>query len=63
MGERERTSVVWREDTHQIDVTYRDGESDRLIGSETVAAVLAADAGLAYVKIIDGTPRWVDPSK
>ena len=61
MAERERTGVVWREDTHQIEVSYRDGASDQLIGSETVAAVLAADAGLDHVKAGDGIWSWVKP--
>jgi hypothetical protein len=56
---RDLAVIVWDEKTHWLDLTYFEGEPDSLIASESVAAILAADAGLTAVPGADGTRRWV----
>jgi hypothetical protein len=62
MADREITSVVWHQRHHHIDVTYLGGHTERLMGSEAVAFVLAKNAGLSLAPASDDTRRWVrDP--
>jgi hypothetical protein len=58
MAERDITSVVWHERGHRIEVTYAEGDTDRLRGSEAVAVVLAKNAGLSAVAAPEGSRRW-----
>ncbi len=58
MADRDIANVVWDERRHHIEVTYVDGESERLVGSESVAFVLAKNAGLSRVSGPDDTCQW-----
>lgn len=61
-GQREIVRVVWKELGSRIQVIYADGESDRVRGSQLVAADIATDAGLTVVPTPEGMARWVkDP--
>ena len=51
--------IVWYERRHRMVVTYGDGEPDRIVADELVAARLAQDAGLVLVPTPPGTVRWV----
>ena len=61
IAEREVASIVWHEIGLRIVVFYVGGEVDRLIGSASVAATLAEEAGLRLVATDEGTHRWVQP--
>jgi len=62
MAEREVVSLVWHRRDLRIVVSYAEGYREHWIGSDVVAAVLAADAGLSLVSTSDGRVRWVrDP--
>jgi len=62
MAERGINSIVWHHGRDRIDVIYVEGDTDRLWGSESVAVVLANNAGLTAVSAPEGTRRWVrDP--
>ena len=59
VADLEIACVEWREDSHDIDITYLGGASKRLVGSKTVAAAMAEGAGLWPVQAADGIYRWV----
>lgn len=56
---REIAAVVWHRKGHDIEVIYVGSDPEHLIGSEEVATVLAADAGLQAVPTPEGIRRWV----
>jgi len=58
MAERNIKSIVWHEGRDRIDVIYVEGDTDRLWGSESVAVVLAKNAGLTAVPAPEGARRW-----
>ena len=57
--QREIISVVWKELGDRIEVTYAEGDSDRVRGGLSVAANIAQGAGLTVVYTRDGMSRWV----
>ena len=58
MARRQLASVVWHQRGYGIDLIYVEGESERIVGSVEVAALLAEDAGLDPVPTPDDTLRW-----
>jgi hypothetical protein len=54
----EIVDLIWHRRGDQICITYVEGHTDRMVGSETVATVLAQDAGLSPVEAINSTRRW-----
>jgi len=56
--EREIIGVVWHEAGEQLFLLYRDGEPERLVSTEAVAARLAADVGLQVEVRSHGAVRW-----
>ena len=50
--------IFWYQRRDCMVVTYRDGEADRLAGTESAAARLAGDAGLLLVPTRPGIVRW-----
>jgi hypothetical protein len=62
MTEREIASIVWHQVGDQVDLIYVEGEPDRLVGAQSVAAELAQSVGLTISSTPPGTIRWVrDP--
>jgi hypothetical protein len=56
--QRDIVAVVWKELGNRIEVTYAEGESDRVRAGPAVAADIARDAGLTVVPTRDGMARW-----
>jgi len=56
--QREIVSVVWKELGNRIEVTYAEGESQRVRAGPALAADIARDAGLTVVPTRDGMARW-----
>jgi hypothetical protein len=61
--DRDRTKseivdLIWHRRGDEIRITYVEGHTDQMVGSETVATVLAKDAGLSPVEAFDNTRRW-----
>jgi hypothetical protein len=61
MGEDEReiVSVVWKELGNRIEVTYAEGEPEKVKAGQPLAADIAKDAGLTVVPTRDGMARRV----
>ena len=56
---RQIASVIWHQQGHHIEVIYVEGEPDRIMGAEAVAADLARSAGLTLVSTRNGVFRWL----
>jgi len=61
MVDREITSVVWDPQSMLAEVVYETGMFTRIVTSEDVVVLLAADARLHRVGTDDGTRRWERP--
>jgi hypothetical protein len=55
---REVVSIVWKELGNRIEMAYAVGESERIRGSQRIAADLATEAGLVPVLSRDAMVRW-----
>ena len=58
MGAFEIDHIVWNEKDLRIDVMYVKGKPDLIVATESVAAMLAEDAGLVLVDSPPGLVRW-----
>jgi hypothetical protein len=56
--EREIIGVVWHEAGELLFLIYGEGEPERLVSTEAVAARLAADVGLLVEVRSHGAVRW-----
>jgi len=56
--QRDIIAVVWKELGNRIEVTYAEGDSDRVRAGPAVAADIARDAGLTVVPTREGMARW-----
>ena len=61
MGAQQIDQVFWFEKRRKMVVTYGDGRPDNTVVAESVAAVVAAEAGLVLVPTLPGVVRWVRP--
>jgi len=59
MAEREMVSLVWHRRDLQIELGYVNGDRERWIGSDIVAATLAGNAGLSPLPATEDAVRWV----
>lgn len=61
MAAREIASVVWHLESHQIEIIYVVEESEVLIGTASMAGILARESGLIELKAREGRLCWVHP--
>jgi hypothetical protein len=54
----EIVDLTWYRRGDEIRITDAEGHTAQMVGSETVATVLAKDAGLSPVEAFDNTRRW-----